>query len=316
MRNFLAVSSGAALLAFAGACSAQPTPPARISLQSITMEMVNTVLPDSEAVAPDTGPYAVTTEPTFSAPGFLLFRPTDLDAFPARDTLPVIVWGNGGCALDSNRYSGFLTTLASHGFVVVGTAPRPAPPAGGARPSATAEDLRAALDWVEQENKRVGSPLNGKVAVDKIAVMGQSCGGMLSMVLGADARVDTIGVFNSGVLGIDPNAAPSGFPDASIVPAIHGPVLLINGAERDFMTAPSKYVFELLDKPAFYGERHGGGHTASAFHPGGGEYANVAAAWAMWQLKGDQKASAMFVGKDCTLCTNPNWTTAAKKLTN
>ena len=41
--------------------------------------------------------------------------------------------------------------------------------------------------------------LEGKIAVDKIAVMGQSCGGFLSIVLGADPRVKTIGVFNSGV---------------------------------------------------------------------------------------------------------------------
>ncbi len=37
------------------------------------------------------------------------FRPTVLDAFPKKDTLPVMVWGNGGCAIDSKRYSGFLT---------------------------------------------------------------------------------------------------------------------------------------------------------------------------------------------------------------
>jgi dienelactone hydrolase len=38
----------------------------------------------------------------------------------------------------------------------------------------------------------------GKIAVDKVAVMGQSCGGFLSIALGADPRVKTIGVFNSG----------------------------------------------------------------------------------------------------------------------
>jgi hypothetical protein len=43
----------------------------------------------------------------FGSPGHLVFRPTTLDAFPKKDTLPVVVWGNGGCAIDSTRYSGF-----------------------------------------------------------------------------------------------------------------------------------------------------------------------------------------------------------------
>ena len=107
----------------------------------------------------------------------------------------MMVWGNGGCAIDSTRYSGFLTTIASHGFLVLGTVPQE----GAARRQATADDLRAAIDWAAKENARTGSPLKGKIALDKVAVMGQSCGGFLSIALGADPRVKTIGVFNSGV---------------------------------------------------------------------------------------------------------------------
>jgi len=45
--------------------------------------------------------------------------------------------------------------------------------------------------------------------LDKVAVMGQSCGGFLSIALGADPRVKTIGVFNSGVQTAAPGAPPS-----------------------------------------------------------------------------------------------------------
>ena len=41
-------------------------------------------------------------------------------------------------------------------------------------------------------------------------------------------------------------------------------------------------------------------------------FANVASSWALWQLKGDKKAGAMFAGKDCGLCKNPSWDTASK----
>jgi hypothetical protein len=53
-------------------------------------------------------------------------------------------------------------------------------------------------------------------------------------------------------------------------------------------------------------------HTATVFHPGGGEYANVASNWVMWTFKKDKKAGAMFVGKNCGLCTNANWDVQSK----
>jgi hypothetical protein len=64
--------------------------------------------------------------------------------------------------------------------------------------------------------------------------------------------------------------------------------------------------------PAFYGARHNAGHTATVFHPGGGEFANVASNWLLWTFKGDKNAGKMFVGKKCGLCTNSNWDVASK----
>ncbi len=72
----------------------------------------------------------VTVEPAFGSTGLKTFRPTKLDAFPKQDTLPVLVWGNGGCAVDNPKYDGLLTTIASHGFLVITTtgAPQASPP--------------------------------------------------------------------------------------------------------------------------------------------------------------------------------------------
>jgi hypothetical protein len=64
--------------------------------------------------------------------------------------------------------------------------------------------------------------------------------------------------------------------------------------------------------PVFYGSRHNAGHTATVFHPGGGEFANVASNWLTWTFKGDKKAGQMFVGKNCSLCTNSNWDVRSK----
>jgi dienelactone hydrolase len=277
--------------------------------------MIERALPLEGAPLAEPGPYKVTSEVAFGSPGHRVFHPEVLDAFPKKDTLPVMVWGNGGCAIDSTRYSGFLTTIASHGFLVFGTLPQE-----GARQE-TADHVRAAIDWAAKENERTGSPLQGKIALDKVAVMGQSCGGFLSITLGADPRVKTIGVFNSGVQKPAPNAkgspqpTPNAQPSADALLKLHGPVLLINGGEPDFMLAQSAATFDLIDHlPAFYGSRHNAGHTATVFHPGGGEFANVASNWLEWTLKGDKKAGAMFVGKNCGLCPNSNWDVKSKEI--
>lgn len=279
--------------------------------QGITMERVNTTLPLEGAPLAEPGPYEVISEGAFASPRHVLFRPADLSAFPEQDTLPVLVWGNGGCALDSTRYGGFLSTIASHGFLVLATAAVD----GEAPRQANAEDLRSAIDWAEAENNRVDSRLKGKIDTSQIAVMGQSCGGFLSVSLGADPRVDTIGVFNSGVRPPNPNTPGSLYPSTDALARLHGPVLLINGHERDFMMETSAANFALINHvPVFYGARHNAGHTATVFHPGGGEYANVASNWLLYHFKRDKEAGKMFVGEDCGLCTNSNWDTDSKKL--
>src|SRR5687767_9714210 len=142
-----------------------------------TREQIATALPVEGAPLAVPGPYKVESGSAFNSPGHVVYRPADLTPFPRKDTLPLIVWGNGGCAINSTRYAGFLTTIASHGFVVMATAAEPG--ATGGR--ATADNLRKAIEWAEAENRRTGSPLIGKMALDRVAVMGQSCGGYLSI---------------------------------------------------------------------------------------------------------------------------------------
>jgi chlorophyllase-like protein len=290
------VAAAAVLLTGAAVCLAQPP--------GITREMIERALPLEGAPLAEPGPYKVISFVAFGEPGLRVFSPE-----APKDTLPVMVWGNGGCAIDSTRYSGFLTTIASHGFLVLGTVPAE----GAARRQENADDMRGAIDWAAKENARTGSPLEAKIATDKVSVMGQSCGGFLSIVLGADPRVKTIGVFNSGVQKPAAGAPPSPYPTSDALPKLHGPVLLINGSDPDFMLATSLATFDMINNvPVFYGARHNAGHTATVFHPGGGEFANVASNWLLWTFKGDKKAGKMFVGKDCGLCTNSNWDVKSK----
>ena len=295
------VAAAVALLTSAGVCLAQPA--------GITREMIQRALPLEGAPKAEPGPYPVTSEAAFGSPGLHVYRPEALETFPQKDTLPVMVWGNGGCAIDSTHFSGFLTTIASHGVLVIGTVAQE----GAARRQETADDMRAAIDWAAKENERDGSPMQGKIAVDRVAVMGTSCGGFLSLTLGADPRVKTIGVFNSGIQNAAPAGGRSPQPGPDALPKLHGPVLLLNGSDADFLMGASLSTFDQINNlPTFYGARHNAGHSATYFHPGGGEFANVASAWLLYQFKADKKAAKMFVGSNCALCTNSDWDTKSK----
>lgn len=279
----------------------------------ITMEMITRQLPLEGAPPAVAGPYTTTSEAAFESPRHILFRPSDLAAFPEHDRLSVIVWGNGGCAIENREYDGFLRTVASHGFLVLTTV---GVEGDGEGRRQNVNDLLSAVAWAEAENLRAGSPLKGKVDTEHVFVMGQSCGGFLSVAAGADPRVGSIGVFNSGVSAPNPNAKGTfALADTDTLAALHGPALFINGGEVDFMYKPSRANFDLIKHvPVFYGARENAGHTATMYHPGGGELANVASNWVRYLFKGDADAGKMFVGDNCGLCVLPTWETASKGL--
>ena len=64
--------------------------------------------------------------------------------------------------------------LASHGIAALLTTPTNT---DVDQPAARGDDLVAAVARIQAENARAGSPLNGKIATDRICVTGQSMGG-------------------------------------------------------------------------------------------------------------------------------------------
>jgi hypothetical protein len=248
------------------------------------------------------GPYEPVQEMAFGSPSLKVFRPVGAGTNSSPGGLPLVIWGSGGCAFDSPVYTGLLSTISSHGFVVVTTAGRAQQ--GFADRATNLDDLKAALAWAERENIRAGSALNGKIELTRVGAIGQSCGGELAIDLGADPRVSTIAVFNYGIGG-------------SVLKKLHGPVLLVNGHETDFAMGASRGSYdEIGHLPAFYAALRGAGHLGTVIEPGGGEFANVASNWFLWQLRGDKTASAMFVGQQCGLCVNKNWDVASKRMEN
>jgi dienelactone hydrolase len=296
----------AAAFVFASAAAAQQDLPFRLEDLAIG-------LPEQGAPLAVPGPHEVVAEPAHGAPRLLVYRPASLAPFPSQDTLPVVVWGNGGCMADGGGFAAYLSTIASHGFLVVTTAPVDGDP----QARTTSADLIAAIDWAEGEAARDGSPLAGKVATGAVAVMGQSCGGNLAIEAAADPRVATLGAWNSGVWNTGEMRTGDGVllvaTTKDDLARIHSPTLYVNGGEIDPATVNAADDVERIDQaPVFFGSRRNGGHSGTYAHPGGGEFANVAVAWLTWRLKHDADAGAMFVGEDCGLCANPDWQVRSK----
>ena len=56
------------------------------------------------------------------------------------------------------------------------------------------------------------------------------------------------------------------------------------------------------------------GHQGSFNQINGGVVAQVAVDWLEWQLRGNRMAAGQFVGEDCGLCRDPQWTVQQKGL--
>ena len=167
------------------------------------------------------GPYPATIEGDPGVPGHTIYRPKDLSPFNRSNPLPVVAWGNGGCANSNQFYVPFLAEIASHGFLVVAIGPftpeaTPQKGGGGGMGGGTkSAQLLEALDWATAENKRSGSKYYGKVDPSKFAVFGHSCGGLQALEVSPDPRVSTVLVMDSGV--VTPGAMPKiGAPKRAI----------------------------------------------------------------------------------------------------
>jgi dienelactone hydrolase len=278
------------------------------------------------------GPYAVTIESDASLPTHTIYRPADLKPFTGGKRLPIVSWGNGACSNAGLLFKIFLTQIASHGYMVISIGPKDAPLpafATGARtadappaqqniPPAMTHDAQLidAIDWALKENTRKGSALYGHLNEKKIAVMGQSCGGLQAIAVSNDPRIVTTVIWNSGVFpegGNSPAARLSNARKESLG-KFHAPVAYFIGGPSDIAYANAEDDFKRITTvPAFKGNLHVG-HGGTYNHPGGGWFGEVGVAWLDWQLKGDKKAARYFVGADCTLCKNPVWSVEKKNM--
>lgn len=304
----------------AGPVVAQQTPPAgaRPAL---------TLATPPDAPPPKTnpsGPHAVTVESNAGLMTHTIYRPTDLTPFTGANTLPIVSWGNGACANVGTLFEVFLKQVASHGYLAISIGPKDAPlpafatdrgaqPAGEAPrpplPQSKDEQMIDAIDWAVKENARKDSPYYQRLNVDRIAVMGQSCGGLQTIVASSDPRVNTSVLWNSGVFtnNTDSKAMSISKARKEDLAKLHAPIAYFIGGPTDVAYPNAEDDFKrITNVPVFKGNLNVG-HGGTFRQPGAGWFGEVGVAWLDWQLKGDAKSASYFRGKDCTLCKNELW---------
>lgn len=282
-----------------------------------------------------TGPYKAIMTVDSSLHTHTIYRPVDLSSFGGDNLLPIVVWGNGACANIGNRFRYFLTEIASNGYFIAAIGPvesqwvegnvsttppgeeppEPVDPADRAPPSSWTQ-LIDAMDWATAENGREGSIYYGKLDPGKIAVMGQSCGGLQAIRASADPRTTVSGIWNSGTFPDDSDMVLAGAEATKAsLKDLHAPVAFITGDESDMAYTNSNADFAVVDHvPVLRAYKKGLGHSRHYRAPGGGPFGEVAVAWLDWQLKGDEAARSWFVGDACKLCEDPDWFVDSKNL--
>ncbi|KAI1810683.1 hypothetical protein GGS20DRAFT_162918 [Poronia punctata] len=192
-------------------------------------------------------------------------------------SLPVLVWGNGGCGADGASNAALLQQIASYGYLAIASG------GPGQQGGTTAQMMTDSIDWV-MANAGQGNYAN--VDSSKIMAAGFSCGGVEAYAQIYDERVATIGIFSSGLL--ENQTAAQTF-DKPILYCLGGTgdIAYENG-ERDFHALPD-------GTPSWKGNLNVG-HGGTLFDANGGLFGKAGLNWLEWIFRGSEDAASYLNG--------------------
>ena len=167
-----------------------------------------------------------------------------------------------------------------------------------------ARQLLEALDWLTDQDANEESEYYHLIDLEKVAAMGQSCGGAQVLAVAHDPRIKTCMIFNSGI----GEMSMSGASKKSLA-NLHTPMLYINGGTADvaFNNANGDWGRIDDDIPVVKISTLDG-HHGTYYEKNAGAFAVVARMWMNWQLKGLVSDSALFMNDDYEKTFYPQWT--------
>ena len=327
MGAFRSVVMTFAAICATGAVAAQQ-PPAGAPVDRAAQERAAAEL-NARPDTPGSGQFPAMKEEVAALPRHVVYRPKDLGGL-GRQKLGVVAWGNGGCSNDAASSRFHLLEIASHGYLVLasgrilsgpGAPPREPRAAGAPQPGAIqpprtlSTDLTDAITWALAENTRSGSPYFGRIDPSLVALSGWSCGGLQALEMAKDPRVKTMVLHNTGIFNEGRSAIPGMDVQKSALSTIHTPVIYILGGPTDIAYANGMDDFNRIAHVPVAVANLPVGHGGTFNQPNGGAAASVAVSWLDWQLRGDAKSAKRFVGDDCGLCQDAQWSLQRKQFT-
>lgn len=272
------------------------------------------------------GPYKAEVICDSGLEGYSIYRPQDMKAASSVEgKLPVILFGNGGCARNSSGFNEFLTNIASHGYIVVTNGsfyreqPQPRPQAQAApRPQQQADpeamrkammdgfrkseaqnvadalDYLNALDYLQKQSQNKKSEYYGAIDTDNVAAMGQSCGGGQALILGTcgDSRIKTTVALNSGVAYLDDEN--TWMLKKEDLNNLQHPICYIIGGKDDVAYPNAADDFKRIQHVPVAVANLPVGHGGTYGQPHGGEFAEMTLLWLDYRLKGKVENEEVF----------------------
>lgn len=291
------------------------------------------------------GPYKAEIVLDDGLEGYTIIKPVDMKSAAAVEgRLPVILFGNGGCARSSWGFHAFLTNIASRGYVVVTngnfqkenpfvrTAPAPRQEGEAAQPQAQsqadmmegfrkaeaqnvadAKDYLRALDYLAAQAANKKSEYYNLIDTGNVAAMGQSCGGGQALILGTcgDSRIKTTVALNSGVAYLDETT--TWMLTKEDLQNLSGPTVYIIGGPSDVAYKNAADDFTRIEKVPVAVANLPVGHGGTYSQEHGGSFADMTILWLDCYLKGKTENEAVFrYGEMPAYLEQEGWTMHSK----
>ena len=163
--------------------------------------------------------------------------------------------------------------------------------------------LLEALDWLTDQNADAKSEYYHLIDLDKVAAMGQSCGGAQVLGVAHDPRIKTCLMFNTGI----GEMSMSGASKESLA-NLHQPMLYLNGGTADVAYEHANGDWKRIKELPVVKISTIDGHHGTYYEKHAGAYAVAARLWLNWQLKGKVGDSALFMNDEYGKMLHPDWT--------
>ena len=169
------------------------------------------------------------------------------------------------------------------------------------------KQMLEAMDWITDQNANPGSEYYHVIDLDKVAAMGQSCGGAQTLGVAHDPRIKTCVMLNTGI----GDMAMQGV-DKEVLKSLHTPMFYLIGGPVDVAFGNSAKDFERIQDLPVVMINTLDGHSGTYYEAHGGPYAIAARKWLDWQLKGKVGQSALFLDDEYFAKEHPEWTIVRK----